>query len=270
MPNGLPTTNTWLPRLGPSGAMRIGRTARGARHKSVKPVSGSAATQWTTWRRPEKSRATIVAGFFPFPGDCPAGGASIRTESNSPRLLMTTPEAIRRVPGGASAAVYSKATTDCRARDIAAAIRPSNCCRAVNNAASASSCDPEAGILGSPAGRSEPATPSPTRSMSHPAPGLDLGSSTPGPRPVSLDVMIASAGDPAGVNRSGKYVAMGLNHLGPGRKPSKAATKTPIANKEPSVSQTVKRFERALSGVENIMRQLGSRATWVIQTDRAL
>src|SRR3984885_6443636 len=70
--------------------------------------------------------------------DCDAGGGSIRTERTSPRLLITTPVATRRVPGGASGAVYSSATTDFRALAIAAAICRSSCSRAANNAASAS------------------------------------------------------------------------------------------------------------------------------------
>ena len=52
MPNGLPTTKTWLPSFGPSAAARIGRTARGETRSSVKPVCGSAATQRAAWRRP--------------------------------------------------------------------------------------------------------------------------------------------------------------------------------------------------------------------------
>ena len=65
MPNGLPTTNTWLPSFGPSAADRIGRTARGETRRSVKPVWGSAATHRATWRRPRKSRATIGARSCP-------------------------------------------------------------------------------------------------------------------------------------------------------------------------------------------------------------
>ena len=52
MPNGLPTTKTWLPSFGPSDAGRIGRTARGETRSSVNPVCGSAATQRAAWRRP--------------------------------------------------------------------------------------------------------------------------------------------------------------------------------------------------------------------------
>ena len=62
MPNGLPTTKTWLPSFGPSAAGRIGRTARGETRSSVRPVCGSAATHCAAWRRPRWSCATIGAG----------------------------------------------------------------------------------------------------------------------------------------------------------------------------------------------------------------
>ena len=62
----------------------------------------------------------------------------MRTERVSPRWLITTPVATRRVPGGASGAVYSRATTDSRAFAIAAAIRRSSRSRAANNAMSSS------------------------------------------------------------------------------------------------------------------------------------
>ena len=52
MPNGLPTTNTRPPSLGPSAAVRIGRTAFGETRSSVKPVCGSAATHSAACRRP--------------------------------------------------------------------------------------------------------------------------------------------------------------------------------------------------------------------------
>ena len=58
----------------------------------------------------------------------------MRTESTSPRELITTPVANRREPGGPSRAVYSSATTESRARIIPADICRSNCSRAANKA----------------------------------------------------------------------------------------------------------------------------------------
>ncbi len=133
MPNGLPTMNTWLPSFGASSADRIGATERGETRRRVNPVSRSAATHCATWPRPWKSRATIGTGFFPAPGPDRAGGGSIRIETISPPLLITTPVATRRVPAGASAAVYSSATTDSRARAIAWPIRRSSRPHAASN-----------------------------------------------------------------------------------------------------------------------------------------
>ncbi len=115
-PNGLPMISTWLPSRGARDAGRAGRAAPGSIRSRVSPVSASVAIHRAGWRRPEASRATIVAS---------PGGWSIRTESTSPWSLTTTPLAIRRDPDAASATGYSSATADSRTRSIASATRRS-------------------------------------------------------------------------------------------------------------------------------------------------
>ena len=79
----------------------------------------------------------------------------MRTESTSPRELITTPVANRREPGGPSRAVYSSAITESRARIIPADICRSNCSSAANKADSSlpsrSSCTRVAESLDDPA-----------------------------------------------------------------------------------------------------------------------